>query len=200
MDLILIVGMPASGKSTFARSCGAHFGYPVLEKDEFKEVLFDTIGFTNYGQKRIMDFAATRVMLHAADTLLAAGNSCILINNFRDDNKEEVCALIEKYGCACVTVFFGGDCDVFYRRYVERDNAHARHLGHILQDRYPPLPGDSLDYEMTREEFAEKFEKLGMTSFTAPGGRIDVDATYPETIDVKALIEDIEAQLVEQAK
>ena len=200
MNLILIVGMPASGKSTFARSCGAHFGYPVLEKDNFKEVLFDTIGFTNYGQKRVMDFAATRVMLHAADTLLAAGNSCILINNFRDDNKEEVCALIEKYGCACVTVFFGGDRDVFSRRYVERDNAHARHLGHILQDRYPPLPGDSLDYEMTREEFAEKFEKLGMTSFTAPGGRIDVDATYPETIDVKALIEGIENQLAAQAK
>ncbi len=39
MDLILIVGMPASGKSTFARSCGAHFGYPVLEKDNFKYVV-----------------------------------------------------------------------------------------------------------------------------------------------------------------
>jgi len=200
MNLILIVGMPASGKSTFARACGAHFGYPVLEKDGFKEVLFDTIGFTNYGQKRVMDFAATRVLLHAADSLLSAGNSCILINNFRDDNKDEVCSLIEKYGCACVTVFFGGNCDVFYRRYVERDNKHERHLGHVLQDRYPPLPGDCLDYEMTREEFAEKFEKLGMDSFTAPGGRIDVDATYPETIDVKELIANIEKLLAEQGK
>ena len=97
-------------------------------------------------------------------------------------------------------VVFGLIANCLYRRYVERDNAHARHLGHILQDRYPPLPGDSLDYEMTREEFAEKFEKLGMTSFTAPGGRIDVDATYPETIDVKLLIEDIEHQLAAQAK
>ena len=200
MNLILIVGMPASGKSTFARACSAHFGYPALEKDGFKEVLFDTIGFTNYGQKRVMDFAATRVLLHGAEALLAAGNSCILINNFRDDNKEEICSLIRKYGCTCVTVFFGGDSDVFYRRYVERDNRHERHLGHVLQDRYPPLPGDSLDYEMTREEFAEKFEKLGMDSFTAPGGRIDVDATFPEKINVQELIAEIERQLADQAK
>ena len=198
--LLLITGDLAVGKSTFAEILSKRYNTVVMYKDKVKEVLGDTIGFTNYGQKRIMDFAATRVLLHAADGLLAASNSCILINNFRDDNKEEVCSLIEKYGCACVTVFFGGDCDVFYRRYVERDNNHERHLGHVLQDRYPPQPGDSLDYEMTREEFAEKFEKLGMDSFTAPGGRIDVDATYPQDIDIKALIEEIERQLAAQAK
>lgn len=198
MNLILIVGMPASGKSTFARVCGEHFGYPVLEKDGFKEVLFDTIGFTNYGQKRVMDFAATRVLLHGAEALLKAGSSCILINNFRDDNKDEVCSLIERYRCACVTVFFGGNCDVFYRRYVDRDNNHERHAGHVVQDHYPLLPGESADYEMTREEFREKFEKLGMDSFSAPGGRIDIDATYPEKIDVRELIANIEKLLAEQ--
>ncbi|MBQ2990068.1 MAG: AAA family ATPase [Clostridia bacterium] len=195
MNLILIVGMPASGKSYFARTCGAHFGYPVLEKDEFKEILFDTLGFDCYAVKRRMDYTATLETLHAAEAMLKAGQSVIIVNNFRDDNKQAVLDLIERYRCACVTVFFGGDSDAFYRRYVERDNKHLRHLGHVLQDRYPPLPGDSLDYEMTREEFAEKFEKLGMDQFTAPGGRIDLDATWPEKIDAKAVLARIEQML-----
>lgn len=198
MNVILIVGMPASGKSYFARTCGAHFGYPVLEKDEFKEIIFDTLGFDNYGVKRKMDYTATLETLHAAEAMLKAGQSVIIVNNFRDDNKEHVISLIERYHCACVTVFFGGNCDVFYRRYVERDNNHERHLGHVLQDRYPPLPGDPIDYEMTRGEFAEKFEKLGMDKFTAPGGRIDVDATEPWNINANALIAEIEALLKAQ--
>ena len=48
---------------------------------------------------------------------------------------------------------------------------------------------------MTREEFTDKFEKLGMDRFTLSGSRIAVDATYPENIDVPRLIEAIEEKL-----
>ena len=45
---------------------------------------------------------------------------------------------------------------------------------------------------MTREEFAKKFEQLGMNEFRiSRGTRIDVDATYPEKIDTEAVIEQI---------
>ena len=74
---------------------------------------------------------------------------------------------------------------------IARDQAHARHLGHIVQDHYPPHPGDCTDYAMTREEFAEKFEKLGMADFRINGKRIEVDATNPEQIDVSGLIDEI---------
>ena len=193
MKLIIIAGMPASGKSTVAAALSRHFACPVLEKDAIKEELFDTVGFTNYAEKRRLDVAATAVLLRCADALLAGGASFILVNNFRADMQEAVQALLDRHGCQCVTVFFQGDADVFYQRYVERDQRHARHLGHVLQDHYPPLPGQSLDYTMTRSEFAEKFEQLGMDRFTLSGARVEVDATYPERIDVEALITQIEA-------
>lgn len=196
MELIILAGMPASGKTTFSKKLSKALGYPVLEKDEIKEELFDVIGFENYTQKRLMDTAATAVLLRCADSLLSGGQSLIMVNNFREDAKAAVEGLLEKHQCKAVFVFFGGDGDVFYQRYVERDNLHLRHLGHVLQEHYPPHPGDALEYTMTREEFAEKFEKLGMNEFHINGvERIDVDATYPETIDVEKLIAQIREKL-----
>ena len=191
MKTIIIAGMPASGKTTVSKRLSEVFGFPILEKDAIKEELFDVIGFQEYSQKRLMDVAATAVLLRCADSLLASGSSLIMVNNFRDTVQQQVQDMLDRSGSKCVTVFFSGDADVFYRRYVERDLRHERHLGHVLQDRYPPLPGDPLEYTMTREEFAEKFEKLGMADFRIDGARIEVDATPPERIDVDKLIADI---------
>ena len=191
MNIIIIAGMPASGKSTVAEQLGRVFGYPILEKDAIKEELFDMIGFTDYAQKRRLDVAATAVLLRCTDAALKGGSSLICVNNFRPEVQERLQEILDRNACRCVTVFFRGDADVFYQRYVERDNKHQRHLGHILQEHYPPREGDSLDYTMTRQEFAEKFEQLGMAEFRIAGKRIEVDATYPEKIDMDKLIQEI---------
>ena len=195
--VIIIAGMPASGKSTVAKKLGAAFGYPILEKDDLKEALFDTVGFECYAEKRRLDLAAAAVLLRAADAMLKAGTSLIIVNNFRTDMEEAVQQMLDSNKCSCVTVFFTGNADVFYKRYVERDLAHARHLGHIVQDHYPPHPGDITDYAMTRAEFAEKFEKLGMADFRINGKRIEVDATDPGLIDVSGLINEIKKAFFE---
>ena len=196
MDLIILAGMPASGKTTFSFKLSQALNYPVLEKDAIKEELFDVIGFENYTQKRLMDTAATAVLLRCADSLLSTNQSFIMVNNFRKDAEEAVDKLIKKHNCNCLFIFFGGEGDVFYKRYVERDLRNERHLGHVLQEHYPPHEGDALTHTMTREEFCEKFEKLGMDKFEVEGiKRIDVDATYPEKIDVLALIGKIKDML-----
>lgn len=196
MELVILAGMPASGKTTFSKKLSESLGFPILEKDEIKEELFDIIGFENYTEKRLLDTAATAVLLRVADSLLECDQSLIVVNNFRKDAETSVERLVEKHHCHPVFVFFGGDGDVFYKRYVERDNLHLRHLGHVLQEHYPPHPGDAMEYTMTREEFAEKFEKLGMNEFHVNGiCRLDVDATYPERLDTDELIRQIRVLL-----
>lgn len=188
MDLIIIAGMPASGKSTYARKLSRTLGYPIIEKDNIKEELFDTLGFKCYAEKRQHDVAATAVLLRVADDMLSCGQSLILVNNFRDDAKDALEKLVKQYDCRCVIVFFGGDNDVFFERYVERDRRGVRHLGHVLQLRFPPQEGDELTHDMSREEFRQKFEMLGMDQLEITGGvRINVDATHPETINVEEL-------------
>lgn len=197
MELIVIAGMPATGKSTVAAGIAKAFGYPVLEKDDIKERLFDTIGFENYPQKRRLDIAATSVLLKVLEQMLKAGTSAIVVNNFDGNETKQLCGLIEAYKPACVTVFLNGDPQVLYERYVERDRLHKRHLGHVLQEHYPPHEGDSLDYTMTQEEFDEKFFKRGMGEFRCPGGRVEADTTMVEAVDVEKIIRKIQVYLKE---
>ena len=193
MNLIILAGMPATGKSTVAAGLSRAFGYPILEKDNIKEGLFDVLGFENYGQKRKLDHAANEVLLRVLDAMLKANNSLIVDNNFDTASAEKLGALIETYRPICVTIFLNGDPKVLYERYAERDNRHARHLGHVLQDHYPPREGDSLYYTMTPEEFDEKFFKRGMAQFRCPGERIDMDMTDFSKVSIEDLIAQVEA-------
>jgi len=191
MYIIVLAGMPASGKSTTAKAIAGAFGLPIIAKDTLKESLFDVLGFENYGQKRKLDHAANALLVSITESMIQSNTPVILDNNFDKISAEALDRLCRESDCHCITVMFDGDTEAFYQRYVERDRLHKRHLGHILQDRFPPAPGDSLDYEMTRDEFDEKFVKRGMTEFRCTGDRIEVDATHPELIDTKALVEQI---------
>lgn len=195
MELIIVAGMPATGKSTVAAGLAEAFQYPILEKDNIKEVLFDTVGFENYPQKRKLDIAANGVLLHVLELMLKANASVIVVNNFDTESARQLCGLMETYRPRSVTVFLNGDAQVLYQRYIQRDNQHKRHLGHILQEHYPPHEGDSLDYTMTREEFDEKFFKRGMDQFRCPGERIDLDMTDFDAVCVEDVARQIRALL-----
>lgn len=195
MELIIVAGMPATGKSTVAAGLAEAFQYPILEKDNIKEVLFDTVGFENYPQKRKLDIAANGVLLHVLELMLKANASVIVVNNFDTESARQLCGLMETYRPRSVTVFLNGDAQVLYQRYIQRDNQHKRHLGHILQEHYPPHEGDSLDYTMTRAEFDEKFFKRGMDQFRCPGERIDLDMTDFDAVCVEDVARQIRALL-----
>jgi len=195
MAVIVLTGMPATGKSTVCKALAEHFGFTVVEKDAIKEELFDTLGFTCYAEKRALDHAANAVVIHVTEQILKVGGSVIIDNNFDDVSGKRFRKLLEQYGPKCACVFLRGDLDVLHERYTRRDNAHARHLGHVLQEHYPPRPGDSLYYTMTRDEFEEKFMKRGMDSFECPGERLEIDTTDFAKVDPEEIVTRVEEML-----
>ena len=81
--------------------------------------------------------------------------------------------------------------DVTYEGYIAVLDGVS--TDYVVQEHYPPREGDPTTHTMTREEFRDKFESLGMASFDSGSPTISVDATYPERIDVDALINRIES-------
>lgn len=199
MKMIILAGMPATGKSTLAKKLAVEFGYPIIEKDNIKEGLFDVLGFENYARKRRLDEAANMVLLRMTEAMIKGDCSVIIDNNFDAESGRCLCELIERYQPDCVTIFLGGNIQTLYERYVDRDEHHRRHLGHILQDHYPPMEGETTDYRMSREEFDEKFVSRGMDKFHCPGARITVDMTCPEQVDIDALVKEIRGMWREEA-
>ena len=195
MNVIILAGMPATGKSTLAAKMQKKFGYPVFEKDFIKEGLFDTLGFSCYAEKRALDVASNEVLLRWMGAMIKAGQSMIIDNNFDQQSAEKLKTLLEENKCKCVTVFMNGDPQVLYERYFERDSMGLRHLGHAMQTHYPPLEGEDTTFNMSREGFDRRFLHLNMDKLSWGGERILVDATILENVDTDAIIEEVSSKL-----
>lgn len=105
--------------------------------------------------------------------------------------------MIAAYGCEPITIFFGGDERVIYRRYVERNADPTRHRGHVLSTCYPEKDNIGVIPEpISLQEFQESFRKRGMSVFRIGEKRIDVDTTDFSKVDYDAILQRLRALMV----
>jgi len=76
--LLIVNGYAASGKTTLARALSRELRWPLVPKDEFKELLFDRLGAIDYKESKQLGAAAIDVMFGVARELLVAGTSVII--------------------------------------------------------------------------------------------------------------------------
>lgn len=85
--LLLVSGMPASGKSTLAERLADELGVPCFTKDGFKELLFDAGSESpeslDEASSEVLGAQAIALLFHSADRLLSAETPVILEANFR---------------------------------------------------------------------------------------------------------------------
>lgn len=84
--LVIICGLPATGKSGLAESLRDALGWPLFAKDAFKERLYDAIdhsgnAFTREGST-ILGKQSIALLFTFAREVLDTGNSCIIEGNF----------------------------------------------------------------------------------------------------------------------
>lgn len=81
--MLVVTGLPATGKSTLAQHLHTHLRWPLLTKDAFKERLYDVLGAPDLEASRRLSLASYATMFEVAQQLTAARIDCILEGNFR---------------------------------------------------------------------------------------------------------------------
>jgi len=130
--LVVVTGLPCSGKSTLAARLRAGSGWPLLAKDAFKETLFDALGWHDRSWSRRLSGATYALQFQVAAELLASGQSVILEGNFRAlEHEARFRRLLTEHPARVVTVSCKADPDVLLSRFRDRVRAGIRHPGHV---------------------------------------------------------------------
>lgn len=180
--LIIITGHPATGKTTISQALASGLRLPLLSKDAFKELIFDGLGWSDREWSRRVGATAITILYHTAATILSSGQSLIVESNFRVDldtprmQKLQAIAPFKPLQIRCTA-----DGDILVERILRRVGQQQRHPGHC--DDCSPA-----DLELARTRGA--IEPLPLD-----GPLLTVDTTFPEKIDMVAILHWVEKHL-----
>lgn len=133
--LLLIMGDLACGKSTFASLLSKRYNTNVFGKDSIKEVLGDTIGFTNREENLKLSRATMELMFFLFSEFAKLGKPLILESNFHTKELETLHELAAEQGYDILTLVLRGDVELLHKRYLHRmqnENRHPVHLSTTL--------------------------------------------------------------------
>jgi predicted kinase len=167
--IVVVAGVPGSGKTTLSRALAPRLGLPLIAKDTIKEALFDALGTGDLAWSQRLGAASHRVMYALADQ----ARSAVLEANFwpgqaEPDLRALARPLLQIY-CRC-------PLEVAVARYRARIDSPDRHPGH--------LP------EHQRDEVIARWATTQPRPLDLDAPLIEVDTRTP--IDLDALVAEIE--------
>jgi predicted kinase len=163
--------MPASGKTSVARALSERLALPLVTKDGFKELLFDTLGTGDADWSHRLGDASYALVFQAVRTFLAAGSSLVVEANFFRGMEPRFAELPEH---RTVQVHCHAPLDVLVERYDRRE----RHPGHRDEDKI--------------DELAGRFASGAHGALDLTGDLVELDTSAP--VDTAALAERVSAQ------
>ena len=166
--LLIITGLPATGKSTFARQVAARYRLPLLAKDAIKETLLDDSSVADPLESRRLSDISFSMLFAQLGQLAATGVDAVLEGNFRAGRHEVPLRALPDPDIAQIL------CRVDETERLRRIGARAedgtRHPGHgdlqaardASNDEFLDLPGERLllDTGAAAEQSPQLFARL----------------------------------------
>ena len=134
--LIVVNGLSGTGKTGLAKRLAADLGLPCIGNDQLKEVLFDTVGWSDLEWSKQLQKASSSLLWSVTESVLEAGHSIMIENAFdhgidaprlRDIQQRLMPRIAEIHAYA--------DREVLVERVKERMERGDRHPGHGEQDK-----------------------------------------------------------------
>jgi len=137
MNLIIVSGAEATGKTTIAKTLAKALGYSYHSKDVIKESLFNTQKHSTW------DFAwyesmAKNQFFTDIETIARSKNNAIIESNFLGDDKERLRVLLGD-SVNLLEIHCYSDGLSSFKRVVKRNESKARHPGHHDRRWYPKI-------------------------------------------------------------
>ncbi|HEX5164248.1 MAG TPA: ATP-binding protein [Thermomicrobiales bacterium] len=182
--LVIVSGLPASGKTTLARRLAHELRLPLLARDDIKERLFDQLGWSDRDWSRRLGGASWELLYWAIEAQLAAGRSCIAESNFHPErDRRRFRELGQRFMFTPIEIHCYATGSVLVERYLARIANGSRHPGHV----------DHVTIDEQREQLlAAAPEPLALG-----GATLLVDTTDPSTIDYDSLVNEVRSMLTE---
>lgn len=161
---VFVTGHLAALKSTVSKRLAADLNAVCLNKDDLKEVLGDTIGFTNREENLKLSAATFSLLRKLMPEILAANDLVVLESNFRRVEYESLRRDADEAGVRVLTIFMKGDPDVLYARYLARQE--SRHMVHRSTGTIPPEMFAAILAPFDPALYGEDAVVVDTTSFT----------------------------------
>jgi len=174
--VVIVSGLPCTGKTTIARRVAERFSLPLMGKDMYKELLFDTLGWKDRTWSKKLGRVSIELLFQFLEAQLAARRSCIVESNFKAEfDTARFLKLEKRYEFDPVQILCITSGDVLFERFKRRAESGARHPGH----------NDHLNYA----EFREMLLRGRSQPLNIGGRLVEIDTT--DFIDYAAVFAEI---------
>lgn len=182
--MILINGLPGTGKTTLVSRLSPDLGIPCMGKDQLKEFFFDTLGSDGREQSRLLGRAASQMLYILASEYLAAGQPLMVESAFFVEfARPEFKKVLDAHPAHVIEVYCFTEAMVRRERFQRRNESGERHQGHI----------DGTDLTHLRDDDPEPLETYAPLEL---GKVIRVDTTRFDDQGYEQLLAELKQELV----
>lgn len=177
-EIVLVTGLPGTGKTTLGRQISSELAMPYIGKDVIKELMFDELGWSDREWSRRIGGATLAIIDYLVEEEMRAGHSVVLEGNFKPDRDDaKYSDLQQKYGVHVVQLLCHANGDVLFDRFRHRAENGERHPGHV-------------DAENLKE-WRHTFSVDRSVPLNIPSEVISVDTTDFSILDVQKVVDDL---------
>ena len=178
--MIIITGPPGAGKTTLARNLSQALNLPLINKDDVKDILFDTLGWKDRQWSMKLGQASFEILFHLLECQLKVNKPVILETAFIPKyHNTRFMKLRSKYGFMSIQIVCTAEDKVLYERFIKRTKSNERHPGHV-------------DHLMTYDQFSKLLREGKYATLDIGGEILEIDTTDFTTVDYEGLLTEIQ--------